>query len=243
MENEEKKFHEFALESGLFKGRVDLYFCYLKSERIAQALAMLARNFSSEDLNSLCAQAEKITQSFLQLALGEVEIPKILVGIFSLISGLKISMSKGALQEGNALLIITEYEILAERIGSSGLAISFMSATSFAVPDVSVFRGGHSEHALVSQQFRKIQPALDKRQDKGQSMSFKISKRQEERTNKILTFVQRHERGVSIREIADIVRECSEKTIQRELIVLIQQGAVKKVGERRWSLYLPASLS
>jgi hypothetical protein len=37
MDNE---FHEIALKSILFKGRTDIYFCYLKSEKIAHVLAL-----------------------------------------------------------------------------------------------------------------------------------------------------------------------------------------------------------
>lgn len=41
----------------------------------------------------------------------------------------------------------------------------------------------------------------------------------------------------SIKDIARLVRGCSEKTIQRELNVLIDDGRVLKEGERRWSRY------
>jgi len=50
----------------------------------------------------------------------------------------------------------------------------------------------------------------------------------------------RKKKSLSIKEIATVVKGCSEKTIQRELALLIHQGLVRKVGERRWSLYLPA---
>ena len=41
----------------------------------------------------------------------------------------------------------------------------------------------------------------------------------------------------SIKDIARLVRGCSEKTIQRELGDLIDEGLVLKEGERRWSRY------
>jgi hypothetical protein len=34
-----------------------------------------------------------------------------------------------------------------------------------------------------------------------------------------------------------MIKDCSEKTIQRELIVLVSEKVVKKEGERRWSVY------
>lgn len=42
---------------------------------------------------------------------------------------------------------------------------------------------------------------------------------------------------VSIKDISDSITDCSEKTIQRELMSLIEEGLVVREGERRWSKY------
>jgi len=42
---------------------------------------------------------------------------------------------------------------------------------------------------------------------------------------------------VNIKDIARIITDCSEKTLQRDLISLVSEGIVKKRGERRWSTY------
>lgn len=41
----------------------------------------------------------------------------------------------------------------------------------------------------------------------------------------------------SIKDIAAVVTECSEKTIQRELNAMIEDNEVARHGERRWSVY------
>ncbi len=41
----------------------------------------------------------------------------------------------------------------------------------------------------------------------------------------------------SIKDISDKIKDCSEKTIQRELILMVNGGVLKKEGERRWSRY------
>lgn len=41
----------------------------------------------------------------------------------------------------------------------------------------------------------------------------------------------------SIKDLTDIIKGCSEKTIQRELIALVDAGSLIKTGERRWSRY------
>jgi DeoR/GlpR family transcriptional regulator of sugar metabolism len=52
----------------------------------------------------------------------------------------------------------------------------------------------------------------------------------------VLEFIKGHN-NISIKDIALNINGCSEKTIQRELINLINDGKIKKTGERRWSRY------
>lgn len=41
----------------------------------------------------------------------------------------------------------------------------------------------------------------------------------------------------SVKDIADVVTDCSEKTIQRELNAMIEDNVAQRQGERRWSVY------
>lgn len=41
----------------------------------------------------------------------------------------------------------------------------------------------------------------------------------------------------TIKDISEIVTDCSEKTVQRELNAMIEDNVVKRQGERRWSKY------
>lgn len=61
-------------------------------------------------------------------------------------------------------------------------------------------------------------------------------KRKDLRKIAILDFIKRHNE-VGIKDIVPNVVGCSEKTIQRELINLINEGKIKKSGEKRWSKY------
>lgn len=45
----------------------------------------------------------------------------------------------------------------------------------------------------------------------------------------------------SIKDLTDVIKGCSEKTIQRELIALVSSGDLLKTGERRWSRYTVAA--
>lgn len=56
------------------------------------------------------------------------------------------------------------------------------------------------------------------------------------RRDTILAIV-REKGSVSVKDIAGLVTDCSEKTIQRELLGLISLNLVSKEGDRRWSKY------
>jgi len=43
--------------------------------------------------------------------------------------------------------------------------------------------------------------------------------------------------NLTIRDFSLVIKGCSEKTIQRELLRLVKLGVLKKSGERRWSRY------
>lgn len=57
-----------------------------------------------------------------------------------------------------------------------------------------------------------------------------------DRKTRILTVLEAAGEA-SIKDLSDVIRDCSEKTIQRELNDLIEKGKVIRIGERRWSRY------
>lgn len=60
--------------------------------------------------------------------------------------------------------------------------------------------------------------------------------KQQFRRDQIVNIIR--EKGeITIKDIARVITDCSEKTLQRELISLVSDGIVRKRGERRWSTY------
>jgi len=65
--------------------------------------------------------------------------------------------------------------------------------------------------------------------------------RQSDRKEIILNILKK-DSNLTIKDFSSVIKDCSEKTIQRELTSLVEKGLVLKVGERRWSTYsLPKS--
>lgn len=58
----------------------------------------------------------------------------------------------------------------------------------------------------------------------------------DKRQDIIIALVKKH-RTLTIKGFTSVITDCSEKTIQRELLTLVTKGVLKKEGERRWSTY------
>ncbi len=232
-----KKFHEFALQSTLFKGRPDWYFCYLKTEKIAHVLTLLSQSAEPthrEDIDSVARRGGGLCGEIAHLAAGELDASIVLADIFALLSALRMLVSQGGLSAENGLVLVHEVEQIAERLARGSHPSPFVSNEDFGVPQIQGDQTPMLGHPMSygTLDVRHLAALKDNR-TKGQS------KGQSERMSLILDLV-RKKKSLSIKEIASVIRGCSEKTIQRELTILIRQGLIRKVGERRWSLYLPA---
>jgi hypothetical protein len=241
MSDNKKTFHEWALESILFKGRQDWYFCFLKSERIAHVLALLSEKVTHKDKQwflALVDEAGIVPETTAHFVAGEANIEVLLADIFSLISKVRLSGTRGFLSLDTASYIVEEYELVAQKLTAGTRLSPFVSPQDFSVPDFllkpmapEALPLAHLPHlapaTTASRQPQKRQP--QEREGDGQS----------DRRAAILHFVLQN-KGVSIKEICAIVPACSEKTVQRELAGLIGQGLIKREGERRWSVYKPA---
>lgn len=239
-------FHQFALQSLLFKGRADWYFCFLKSEKIAHVLAHIANGATGETadaLRELARGAAKLPESIVRFVSGELAQEEALADAFALRSAVRFAASAGDLSTENALLISAEYERIAEKLGSPGRLSPFVSSEDFSIPQLPP-----EARALAASRplFMKDKQPLA---DKGQKVSQGHAQAQapktdpshkQERLGRILEVVRKRG-GASIKDIAAEVTDCGEKTIQRELATLIEEGLVRKEGERRWSIYKPVS--
>ena len=238
MPDKRSKFHEFALKSILFKGREDWYFCYLKTEKIAHVLAMLERQAEAgqDHVQEIATRAAGLPGDIAHLAAGEIDAPVVLADIFALLSAVRLASTEQLIHKETAAILEAEYEAVAERLMVGSHPSPFVSAEDFHIPQLSLEAGPGtlSDNRMSNSVFeRPIQKNIQKGQFKEQF------KGQSSRAERILDYIKR-QGSVSIKEIASTIKECSEKTIQRELISLIQAGLVRRVGERRWSHYEPA---
>lgn len=234
MQDNSKKFHEFALQSILFKGRSDWYFCFLKTEKIAHVLTILARQGGqAEDVAEAGRRAASLSGEIAHLAAGEVDAAVVLADTFALMGMVRLLGVRGSIHAESALIIARECEAVAERLVRGSNPSPFVSAEDFSVPAFAPAEPSPLLSQPSSVSLTRSSAIKDIDKDKGQN------KGQSERMSLILELVRKR-KHVSIKEIASVIKDCSEKTIQRELNLLIEKGLIRREGERRWSVYLPA---
>jgi hypothetical protein len=66
--------------------------------------------------------------------------------------------------------------------------------------------------------------------------NYSFNNNSKDRDSKVVEIIK-DKKEVSIKDISEVILDCSEKTIQRTLNKLISQGKVQKIGERRWAKY------
>src|SRR5579872_938802 len=116
MPDKSKKFHEFALKSILFKGRHDWYFCYLKTERIAHVLAVLAGRGEPNTLTDIADNARSLPGDIARMAAGEFDVPIVLAELFSMLTALRLAATRGLISTENSSVLVREYEHVTERL-------------------------------------------------------------------------------------------------------------------------------
>lgn len=223
----QNNFHQLALKTSLFKGRAGLYYCYQKSEKIAMALAHISRANDLVDnavFDDLLLKASQLPGMILRYGTKSLPQAKVMAEVFDLMTLTRFSVAEILITEQNGLIICDEYEKIIHRLMEEGM-VSFLSFEDFTVPEI------------VPSETQPFSMSDKKGHNKRQTTST-LSKGQDVRTQAILKIVNENMK-VSIKDISKTVRDCSEKTIQRELAGLMRQGLVRKEGERRWSVYLP----
>jgi hypothetical protein len=202
---------------------------------VLSLLQLRSASDTAGKLQTLVSASSRLPETILHFAAGEIDITVILADLFSLLSATRLAATQQFIANENSAVLCAEYERLAEKISGGTRLSPFVQDSDFLLPSLPAI---DAALPLLPALETALQPGTVK-DTKGQNRPVKdkdigLNKR----TSLILEFVRKH-KNVSIKDIAKVIKGFSEKTIQRELGTLIQQGLVEKRGERRWSIYSP----
>lgn len=227
-----------------------------------ESLKKAIREKATEIVNlSIKIKGDRISES------GSVLYEEIISGIAGIISFLEIAAVSGMIGESNYYLINKElntiFKSLSDRLRdhsdpSDSLPMSFfeidMSGSTnygvniqkdknikdtsvtiinkdFSITDDRVLTGDITEEPLYKKE-SKIADFND--ENKSKKILRTVEKLDREKT--ILEFFKDN-RKMTIKDISSLLPQYSEKTIQREILRLVNVGILSKSGKKRWTLY------
>lgn len=238
---------DFVLEKSIFntifEKDIRRVFIYKKAERLAKALHLIAPAFAESA--SLRNRIDAIAIGLIDAAVLSPGAARLALSreLLALSSVLSIARTGGLLSAMNAELISREAHVLLQEVAVYEEPRLFLDDA----PTLSnIAKIAQKKEVIqstnVSPQRAVIEPRTKRStapiSTKGHIKDTvgKTGNSIKDRQEAILSVIQNKGR-VSIKDISTMIRGVSEKTIQRELGVLIESGMVLKQGERRWSVY------
>ncbi len=236
---------DFVLEKGIFSNIFDKdirrVYIYKKAERLARAVHLVTPAFGHSA--ALRARAEETAIALIDGAVlppleSRTSLSRELLSLSSLMA---LARTTGLLSPMNAEMIAKEAENLLHEIagyeeprlalGDTPTLAELHKSSSQAdkKPVVRAHETGRPNTVLKATSVSHA----DKGQIKGQ---IKDSPARGSRRDHILSVLS--DKGSAyIKDISTTIRDVSEKTIQRELQALVQEGVVRQEGKRRWTTY------
>lgn len=223
-----------------------------KAKRIASAIFLIIGNIESEDLLkskikdlslNLVSKSVNLRNSlFSEINKTVLDMEKICI---ELMSFLDIASVSGLISKMNGEIIKKEFNLFVFDLNN--LSQDFEKGNKFYIQNIfedagsdPVFKNTNLLESKNFQQFNLSENKISKLNEdnipRHKDNHENGYKRKNLRKSAILEFIKGHN-NVSIKDIVPNITGCSEKTIQRELIELIKEGKISKVGERRWSKY------
>jgi hypothetical protein len=226
-------FESFVLEKSIFSNvfgkDIRRVYIYKKAERLARALNLVSPAFGHS--GAMKRRAEEMAFAIVDSAVlppleAREALSRNLLGLSSLLS---IARTTGLLSPMNAEVIGKEAHLLLEEVASyEEPRVALAHIPSLA----EIAREAPKRTARIPEQ--KVQRQKPIGQDKGH---IKDTSGKSDRRETIIRVLR--EKGPSyIKDISTVLREVSEKTIQRELGALVAEGVISREGERRWTRYM-----
>lgn len=147
---------------------------------------------------------------------------------------MEIAFFSGYVSEMNYSILKTEFDIFTNEILNCGGFQQTIDRDSLKAKSVSD-KMSFSQSTILKGQ-KVGYPELKPRAGEQKIHPSIVGAKKNSRKEAIISIIKL-KGAVSIRDISSVVVNCSEKTVQRELMSLVVEGSLKRVGERRWSVY------
>ncbi len=226
-------------------------FLYKKVERVSLAMYLFTNHLSdSVSLKTSIRQlADDIIKDIMIFNRGHsnsVSVTKLKEDFLEIRSLISISATCSLVSTVNAHILLDEISKLSKEIenqkdnfiGETEFKKSFFVVESRQkLPDnKNIEEFEHKRHKGQIQENTDIQKKeLPKDDISVHKVQTKLPENNS-RFDEIMKIIKDNEK-VTIKDISSQIKNCSEKTIQRDLLKMVSLNLIKKEGERRWSTY------
>ncbi len=210
----------------LFRGDSFFVFMYKKTEKIILAIYLVTDFLKDEEPVkwNLRKKAEQVLSDTIRFYTTKEETVRTMIAASFLILKEELGLTLEAvygIHPSSTLMLPSDFfdiGISQEDIKSNPAGV--LSAVDF-------YKGQTKRHEMSFSSNKKD----------GLSEKKLISKDKEKNRKEIILNVVKKVKEITIKDITAVVTGCSEKTIQRDLSILVNSGVLKRTGKRRWSKY------
>ncbi len=227
-------------EIGIFNNGDYLVFSFKKTEKIVSAIYLITSLI--KDSEPLKWELRELSTSLLSImttlnSSEPVDKNIIFQNYFStsiqVIEFLKIGNKSSYISDMNYSILNKEIELLLDFLKEQSKVAShtagyILSDSFFETDHLNIGQNVLSRNIHIQQR-----PSVVKIEKDTQQL---IKDKKNSRRDNILDLLKKSS-DLTIKDFTKVILDCSEKTIQRELLNLVDKGLVKKKGERRWSTY------
>lgn len=234
---------------GFFSVEDYLVYVFKKTEKITSALYLVSSLLKDEEPLKWEIRDKGIdllSSSFIASSAVPGDKNSVIQSLFTAaletLSLLNVARISHLISDMNHNILVREIDhvvgLLRDRLASNAenagyvLSESFFKTTEMPVSDTRSSqqdpRNKFQETKNSNAHFNLVNQGINK----GQDVQFKKTSRQE-----LIVNLLKGQSNLTIKDFSKVIKDCSEKTIQRELLGLVDKGIIKKEGERRWSKY------
>lgn len=233
-------------------------FIFKKTEKIVAAIYLVTNLISDTEplkwqirKNALQLMSDTLSLKRLPLSASKQAVMGLMVGASEIVSLLKVASISDQVSPMNSSILQKEFVLLMSSLDSlygeiTGTGPSVLPHDFFAVPmpiisplhspTNSTFNNSNSNSNNLQAISSKEQYRTSIGQKDNNVQSTPKDNLKDSRREKMLQLLKAG-KPLGIKDFAREIKDCSEKTLQRELLGMVENGVLKKTGERRWSLY------
>lgn len=236
-----------------FTEKNDFVLIFKKTEKLVSAVYMVTSLLS--DNEPMKWTMRKRSGDLLSLILNNRDnfqneygkfIENLKTGVLEIVSFLEVLHTGGLISNMNFLILKQEFIKLIEMTNkrvSNDIHLNTNGSLSDKFFDVShdvqsytkLINSNSQNQNIVENHGGTNKMSFISLKDAG-NIGAKDNQKKTTRQETILNLIRR-KKELSIKDLSEIIKDCSEKTIQRELNSFIASGILKRAGVRRWSKY------